>query len=398
MIRRAMVSRRRFRAAALAGLLAAATGASLLAGTGSAGAAALNPAAFRLQESGYSSVIAQLDAALPVESVTRVLDSANHAAVRTSVSASHFVHGFRWRADAEFDDFRTRSWYPQGVTTSSDAYGAGRYENRDVVLASWYDHADDGIQKGARISFVDWTNKSSPRYRHTLLVEPYTSGGQPTFRAVSIHAGGIFWYGYNLYVVDTYNGLRVFDLRHIYRVSTGRSNVVGRQSDGTYHAFNYRYVLPQSRRYTPISPTGDNRLRFSFVSLDRTTTPDSILVGEYDVNGAGPRIVRWDIDYTNRRLRTTNGVATARWAYQVNVASMQGVNSINGRFFISRSRGSSTRGDLLTWRPGSVATIHTGALPIGPEDLSYRENVNELWTLNEYPGNRYVFAVRPSSF
>jgi len=77
---------------------------------------------------------------------------------------------------------------PQGITTSSDAPGSGVYEDRKAVLVSWYSTGVDG-EKGVRISFVNRTDPLNPGYRHVLLVEPYTSGGVHSYRAVNIHAG-----------------------------------------------------------------------------------------------------------------------------------------------------------------------------------------------------------------
>ena len=178
-------------------------------------------------------------------------------------------------------------------------------------------------------------------------------------------------------------------------VSTADGTRFGRAADGTYSAYGYRYVLPQRFTY---QPAGSKNLRFSFVSLDRSTTPDSVLVGEYDVDGEGTRLVRWNIDHTDRELVATGAKATASWAYQVDIRSMQGVNSVRGKYFISRSNGKGSRGDLITWKPGQDATIHTGALPSGPEDLAYRRSTDEMWTVSEYPGDRHVFSVTAGKF
>jgi hypothetical protein len=102
-------------------------------------------------------------------------------------------------------------WYPQGITTSADAGADGQYEGKTVILTSWY-YSGSGDNKGVRVSFVDYANPSAPRYRHVLLVEPYTDAtGSPNFRAVPMPAGGIVWYGHYLYVADTRGGFRVFD-------------------------------------------------------------------------------------------------------------------------------------------------------------------------------------------
>ena len=395
-----MVSRSLLRRTATAGLTAllAAAGAVLVSSHPAAAAPTpITASNFRLAVTGdTSALITELDARLPNVSVPAVLDSANRAGSVCSPAASNRLAAFCWNSG----DNGTPDWYPQGITTTADAYDAGQYEGRTAILVSWYDHADDGIDKGVRVSFVDWANPSAPRYRHVLLVEPYRrSDGQPSFRSVNIHAGGIAWYGYYLYVADTWNGFRVFDMRHLWKVSTGDKNKIGLQSDGSYHAHDYAYVLPQAFRYVQSTEGGYAKLRFSFVSLDRTTTPDSIVVGEYGNPGNGTRIVRFGIDYTNRKLRTgSDGYARGTQAYTVSFTSMQGATSVNGRFLVSTSDGSGNRGDLIAWTPGGSPKQYTDSLPIGPEDVSYWAARDQLWSLTEYPGSRSVFAIRASAF
>jgi len=377
-------------AAACAAVLVATT---IIAAPGAQAATALTAANFRLQPTAYSPVIAQLDAALPNVSVAAVVDDANRTGSRCAPAASNRLAAFCW----ESGDNNVTYWIPQGVTTSADAYDVGTYEGRTVILVSWY--YDGSPDKGVRVSFVDWSNPSAPVYRHTLLVEPYTNGGNPDFRPVKIHAGGMFWYGYYLYVADTNNGFRVFDMRHIWRVSTGNESLVGRQSNGTYHAYNYKYVVPQAFRYTQSTEGGYANVRFSFASLDRTSTPDSVVVGEYGNPGSGTRLIRWEIDYTNRMLRTgADGYARAVQAYDVSVTSMQGATAIGGKYYLSTSDGASNKGDLATFTPGGSVVMRTDTLPIGPEDLSYWASRDQLWSATEYAGSRSVFAIRASAY
>lgn len=293
-----------------------------------------------------------------------------------------------------YDDVSTEKWYPQGITTSADALDTGLYENKKVILIDWYDNTGEG--KGVRVSFIDRTASGAASYRNVLLVEPYTdTSGNANFRAVKVHGGGIMWYGNTLYVVDTSNGIRLFDLNHIYKVSVGAG--IGRQSATVYEAFDYAYVIPQSRNYKASAVTP--AMMWSFISLDRTTTPDSIVVGEYaaDSSVPAPRLLRFSIDYTTRLLTTTSGVATATWAYEVDVLRMQGATSINGKFYLSRSNGATTKGDLVTWVPGNAEVIYSALAP-GCEDLSYNHNADELWTLSEHPGSRNFYAVEASVF
>lgn len=131
-------------------------------------------------------------------------------------------------------------------------------------------------------------------------------------------------------------------------------------------------------------------MRFSFVSLDRTTTPDSLLIGEYHATRTDCRLLRFDVDYTNRLLKTTNGVATASAALQHGNTKIQGAASVDGEYFLTQSGGS-----LITfsWKEGEAKS--GGVFPKVPEDLSYQVGVG-LWSLMEEPGYRSVFAIDPA--
>ncbi|CAM3773683.1 hypothetical protein [Isoptericola cucumis] len=383
---------------------------ALVAGAGPADAAVqkLTPGNFRWSLSRTpASLVSDLDSALPNVSMQTVVDDGNRAGTACAPSVEHRVASFCWNAG----DRDTSAWYPQGVTTSNDALGAGTYEGRRVLMASWYDHADDGVAKGSRVSVVDLTSSTTaPKYRHVLLAEPVSSGGQASFKPVNVHAGGLAWYGNLLYVVDTTGGLRVFDLDHLWKVSTGSSTKVGRQPDGSYHAFDYKYVLPQVAKYSDSTAGGYPELQHSSVSLDRTSSPDSLVVSEYrskkDIAaGHITRTVRVGIDYTDRLLvESSDGLARATEAYRTDLESVQGSTAIDGEFFFSQSDGDdfadpNSRGDLHTWKPGAAETTrHGNAFPAGPEDLSYDPTRDALWSLSEYPGRRYVYAMDASSF
>ena len=143
-------------------------------------------------------------------------------------------------------------------SSTADALDVGTYEGKDGFLVSWYMNDPNS----ARISFVDRETNS---YRHALLVYPHD---EDDFRRVPIHAGGIVWYGNTLWVVDTSNGIRVFDMDNIWQVDSGDG--VGKKSDGGYSAQGYKYVIPQVMWYEWMP---DFPFRFSYISLDRTTTP-----------------------------------------------------------------------------------------------------------------------------
>jgi hypothetical protein len=349
---------------------------------------------FRLQASDYNPVIADLDAVLPRASVAAVVESAN----RTGAACSphpHAVAAFCW----ESGDNATPDWYPQGITTSANASADGQYEGKTVVLTSWYYHGS-GANKGVRVSCVDYAKPSAPPYRHVLLVEPYTDAtGTPNFRAVPVHAGGIVWYGYYLYVADTWGGFRVFDTRHIWQVSTGDTSKIGRQADGSYHAHDYAYALPQALTFAASTTGGYAALRYSAVALDRTSSPHSVIVPEYDDHAAGTRVVRYPLDASTLLLKPAgDGYVHGTEAYQVDLPSMQGATAIGGKFYVSSSRGAGTPGSLYTFTRSSGPTEHARTLPPGPEDLAYWAAHDQLWTLAEHPGKRSVLAIKASSY
>lgn len=349
---------------------------------------------FRLKVSEYNSVITDLDAVLPNASVAAVVNSANRNAASCSPHPNA-VAAFCW----ERGDNSSADWYPQGITTSADASADGKYEGKTVVLTSWYYHGS-GANKGARVSFVDYADPATPSYRHVLAVEPYQDGaGKPNFRAVPVHAGGILWYGHYLYVADTWNGFRVFDTRHIWKVSSGDKNKIGRQPDGSYHAHDYAYALPQALTAVASTTGGYPELRYSAVSLDRTSSPHSMVVPEYDADGGGTRVVRYPIDEnTLLPKQSEDGYAHGSEAYQVGLRSMQGATAVAGKFYVSSSRGASSQGVIYTFTKTSGPTAHPNALSPGPEDLSFWRAKDQLWTLAEHPGKRSVLAVKASSF
>ncbi|WP_075744361.1 MULTISPECIES: hypothetical protein [Actinoalloteichus] len=335
----------------------------------------------------YAPRIASLNGRLAGADVADVLADANRAGRSlchsTGVSGAT---GFCW---ATGDD-NTPDWYPQGLTGSWDASAGGTYAGRRVMLASWYDATGD---RGVRISFVDYDDPSDVRYRHVLLVEPTST---TNFRAVNIHAGGVAWAGDYLYVMDTNRGIRVFDLRTLWRTAGDTTKSRIGLVDGQYYAHDYRYVLPQVGSYTqtgscsrPVSSV-TAPLCFSYGAVDRSTSPVTIVTGEYYDGIGGARLVRWPVA-GNGLATDSTGVVAPTAAYQSPHTNLQGVASYGGDYLVDRSRGSSTRGILYRSRVGGTAT--SSSLPIGPEDLSYQAAAGRAWTQSEYPGSRMVFSV-----
>ncbi|KAL2018187.1 hypothetical protein VTK56DRAFT_1160 [Thermocarpiscus australiensis] len=331
---------------------------------------ARNGADFILVEQPDNPYVASLSKILKNVTVAQVFDDGNHQ--MTTDSSGRKL----WQQTSDFNDMDTTKWVPQGISSTADALDVGTYEGKDGWIVSW--HRDD--DKSVRVTFVD---RSNDKYRHVLLVYPDAADN---FKEVPVHAGGIMWYGNTLWVVDTTHGIRVFDMNYIWQVGSGDG--VGKTSSGGYSAAGYKYVLPQIRWYKWSSSFP---FRFSYMSLDRTTTPDSLLVGEYQPDTTVPvRMAKFDLDYTTRRLKMDGTTAKATWAYCVGIEQMQGAVAADGKVYISRSMGSS-RGDAFGWIPGKIAYENTGFFPPSPEDLSYdKRNGGRIYGLTEKLGARYI--------
>ncbi|KAJ5869389.1 hypothetical protein N7455_004330 [Penicillium solitum] len=326
-----------------------------------------------------------------IASVTAVLQSANRALSKGSppVGNGSPTEAWAWNSG----DDKTKEWVPQGITSSADAFGKGTWNDHEAWIVSWYRDGDS-----VRLSFVD---RKTHKYRHVMLVYPTADDD---FKSITIHAGGIMWYGNVLYVVDTKNGIRAFDLDNIWEVEI--ADGVGKTKDGKeYSADGYRYVLPQIRWYKWI-PGDSSPFRFSWISLDRSDSPDTLMVGEFVRDGetfkdanktpVPIRYVKYNLDATTRRLHTDDkGIATATWAHCVNIPNVQGGVSYDGKFYISRSTGRAPKkGDLFIWEQGKTATEHKGWFMAGNEDLSFNPVRKEYYTVTEYDGDRYILAYK----
>lgn len=323
-----------------------------------------------------------------------LVSSLDRVAEPYTVPAHAAVEGFAW----DTRDRRDLDWYPQGITTSGDAADTDDVAHRNLVVTSWY-----GKQrrrrpgKGARLSFVDYTDPDRPRYRHVLLVEPFRdpSSGVVDLRPVMVHAGGICWYGGYLYVAGTRRGITVFELDDLSVVpgSEGDDDLIGRQPDGHYSAYGYAFVLPQSFRYDAWSDEDVEELRYSFLSLDRTGDTHHLVAGEYGRRGATTRLIRYALDRETGLLSTVDdGHHRPLELRDDETQRMQGAVLVDGRYAITSSRGSRSRGDLWTGPPGDL-TLHRGVLAIGPEDIACWPARRQLWTLTEWPTRRWVYAL-----
>lgn len=353
-------------------------------------AAHADPGRFKFAyEPADAALLDELDAALPNASVREVVDGANRSGRACKAPVARRISSFCWNDD----DAETRKWMPQGMTTSADATADGTYQDREVLITSWYDTASGGEDdKGSRVTFVDLTDPTAPAYRHVILAAPTGDAGSASFAPIRIHAGGLAWYGDRLYVADTWRGIRVFDLSHIWRVDGDSPGLLGLQPDGTYQGYGYAYVLGQSGLFRHSTDDGERGLRFSFLSVDRGGA-DALLVGEFGEPGDGTRLARVPLGAEGVPVRGEDGFARCDEVHVVSIGSMQGVAHVGERYLFATSDGDNDGGDLSSWAPGTKARTEHDVFPPGPEDLSYWGSRGQLWSLSEHPGQRFVYAM-----
>ncbi len=300
-------------------------------------------------------------------------------------------YAFRWNAE----DDASATWIPQGITGTPDADATGLVGGKRIVLVSFYE--DTTLGKGVRVAFVDVTNPAAPRYRFALLVEPSGSAAAPSFAPVDSHAGGIVWFGSKLYVAQTGTGFRVFDMSRILEVAVDQ-DVIGCTAT-TCRAGLYKYVIPQIGVY---SERGACAPIFSWVSLDRSTTPPSLVSGEYCSATAcagrfAGKALRWPLD-PGTDLLVRRDAASTTWpteAFLLGETQVQGGASKGGTYFLSSSAPAGGGGALYRVKPGKSAT---SAFADAPEDLMVEGTKGLLWGLTEGAGARVVFAAKLASY
>ncbi|MEU7899558.1 hypothetical protein AB0B45_42735 [Nonomuraea sp. NPDC049152] len=315
---------------------------------------------------------AKLAADIGAAAVEAVLAQANRKAVRRGAAGALGTMQPRpadWYAFDEKDN-DTTDWYPQGLTCGEDSGSAGV----PVFVASWYFKPEAPVpERGIRVTFM---SPVTLRYQHALLVEAKPDG---SYGPINIHAGGVAWYGDQLYVADTTRGLRVFDLNHILDLRTAQNDLgdaarIGR-AGGKFHAFGYRYVIPQTDFWRVVSQGA----HFSFVAVDRSTTPHALVSGEYVEDAPTGKVARWD-------LPLTDGVP--RDAFAMPHAKIQGAVSSGGKWYLSQAADARTNGKLIVDAGG---TVTVRPFPIGPEDLTV--SGGRVWSVTEFRNRRVIFGV-----
>jgi hypothetical protein len=295
------------------------------------------------------------------------------------------ARGFRWNTGDDGVDY----WYPQGISGSADA---GR-DGPPLLLVSWYNKTEATLTKGVRLSLVDVSDLSTPRYRHVLLVDPYEAAGAPNFGPAeydgggALHAGGITWIGDRVYVADTSRGLRIYDLSRAFAPNhtddTERVGIASGRSD----AHGYAYAVPLIGRY--VRASGTCTTRFSFVARGEVGGAPALITGAYDADTPNGQLVAWPLDIHTGLL--AGGDVTFSIAAAVGGQTrVQGGLHAGDAWYLSSSSQDGSNGRLYVARPGRATT----SVPwiYGCEDL-YLDASDRLWTAGEHPGDRDVVSI-----
>jgi len=361
----------------------------------------------------YASYMTPVGSALGLSSILQDLNRAGPMlTASTHPPAVGYKGGFRWNDG----DMATTDWVPQGLT-------AGVSGSTNVAIVSWHYAPTTAPEKGVRISVADISDMSlsAVNYRHILLVRPTSSGN---FTVVPEHGGGLAWYGNYLYMADTSDGMRVFDLTQIRKVSTSSTcgTAIGKVGS-EWCAYGYKYVLPQVSAYVvPSSIASPCRPKFSFLGKDTRGTTDVVLSGEYcnhtgtgcpydgSSPGLGGRLYRWPVDSSSYRLKTVGGLVSPERAYIMNEPNVQGVAPIMTTTSTSSYWLSSTRygGALFKVSTSASRTAYlSGSSQWAkmPEGMHATASGTNLWTVTEgvsgvtnpASGGRVVFYANQAS-
>lgn len=397
---------RAFLAGTALALTGAATMISASQATDSAAPGALKPitsseriAALRLQEQQVpEATLDRLASTMgrPV-GVSAVLEDADHS-LRTAADCTAEertalpVEPAATRAHC-WDAADTRSWQPGAVTTSGDADDDGLWGRNRVILSGWSQNATASGHGLARVAFIDANDLDRLTYTWVLLTVP-VDGGR-TYRALDSDISGMVWYQEKL-LVTAADGLYVYDMNRVQR-ATVAGPAVGRVPGG-WSAHGARFVLPAVGSYRPV----DADTRPAGLSLDRSTTPDTLVASERTTaDGEGPALLwryPFATDPARAGLPATDfaGRADATEAYETKAADVQGVLSYRSHWYVSRAsdeqdgRGTLWRQDADTARAtqcGSDDTQHCWSART--PSLSYWEATGEVWSQS----GRMLFAL-----
>jgi hypothetical protein len=356
----------------------------------------------------------------PVRLDTVLDESASATRPQCHESDVHVTTTYDALCWSEFDDV-TAKWYPQGITGSGDGstgshtWAACRgCPQRQVVAVSWHNKPNTL----ARVSFVDVTSsRVGARYNNVLLVEPDHTSRR--FHRIQSHADGLAWYGNMLYLVSSGSRLvRVFDLRHIWRVSAA-TTAVGCDRTAC-SAAGTAFALPQIGSYTFPSAGACERgvgskPCFSSVSVDRSTNPDSLITTEFTSHVHG-RVLRWPLDARTGKLRTwkRDGLVRPWRGWRSPVRRMQGATFFGDRAVVAAQ--CQDGAPAVSYMHGEGAAVfdhHAKAclfkvdvagdhsllrmrywttVPANIQNVSFWPSAATLWAVNEFRGDGRGFG------
>ena len=320
--------------------------------------------------------------------VSAVLADLNRQGRRLPAPGRAVRRSYSWdRADA-----RDERWWPQGISTSADASDTEAVDGRRVLAVSWY-----STELGSRISFFDLETR---RYRHVLLVAPRMEDGELGLEPLRVHAGGIVWAGPYLHVAATSRGVVTCRLDDIVRVPDGAGgDAAGLGVQGSrVSTYGYRYLLPVRFAYRAQADEGLERMRYSFLSLDRSTTPPELLVGEYGNSRQTLRLAQFPLDPETLFLSEgEDGISRPLVVDEGGVVRTQGAAIAHGTWYLTASTGPWVPGSVYVGEPGAFRR-HRWATPMGPEDVAWWPSTDLLWSVTEHPRRRWVYAMPRSWF
>ncbi|MBV9821787.1 MAG: hypothetical protein JO144_06035 [Actinobacteria bacterium] len=128
---------------------------------------------------------------------------------------------------------------------------------------------------------------------------------------------------------------------------------------------------------------------FSSLSLDRSTSPDSLVTTEYfsDQTMHG-RLYRYPLNSTYLLAVDSNQNVASTQAYRSGVGNMQGVLSRNGHFYVAHSS-ATTNGQLWDETTSSAVSSHCNGTSAAcwamhPEALTLDVATMLVWSVTEW--------------
>jgi hypothetical protein len=292
------------------------------------------------------------------------------------------------------------------------------YGGDKVILSGWsYNGSPDpaghdaSLDDWARIAFINANDPTNFTYRWVFLVVP-TSGGT-NFRALISHLGGMAWYGDKLFVTAhdgdaDNNEIYVFSMSQILQAQVN-STAVGKVSGG-YAAHGYQYVMPAIGSYSIASGVECNASTdtaipcFSAGSLDRSTSPVSLLINEwFSAGGTQPaRLIRYNFGSDGKLSLNASGQAVASKLYETPIVGIQGSMSHAGQYYVADARGAEGQHGIMN-RLNATTSGETFSCDSVPSDASWAQHSegislwgDTVWSQTEWAANANAKWIAPA--